>query len=86
MARKLGTISISIEPDRHRLLKKHAEKAGHDNVSLFIRQWLDQFPFHKDDVVPVVIDVPKAYLGDRAALERYLGRTVAQLVDILERG
>jgi len=86
MARKLGTISISIEPDRHRLLRRHADKAGHGNVSLFIRQWLEQYPFHKDDVVPVVIDVPKAYLGDRAALERYLGRTKDQLVEILERG
>lgn len=86
MARKLGTVSISMEPDRHQLLKRHAAKAGHGNVSLFIREWLNQYPFHKDGVIPVVIDVPRALLGDSAGLERYLARTSRQLLEMLENG
>ena len=86
MAKKFYTMSIAIEPGRHELLKRAAERAGHGSLSHFVRQWLDQYPVHKDDVLPVVFDIPKSILGDRPALERHIAKSAKQLLELLADG
>lgn len=82
MAKKLSIMSISIEPEMHQTLKDYTARTGTD-VSKFVRKWLQQYPFDKDDVVPIVFDVPKHLLGSKAALEPYIHNLARQLVDML---
>lgn len=82
MAKKLSIMSISIEPEMHERLKEYTERNGTD-VSKFVRKWLAQYPFDKDNVVPIVFDVPKSLFGNKAALDQYIGDLAKQLVGML---
>ena len=72
MSKKLGIMSLSIEPEIHDLLKKHALEDG-VSVSRLIRDLVekhlinkDKFTVieHNDDIIPVVLKIPVKLRGD----------------------
>lgn len=83
MSKKKIGICVSFEMSRIEEMRKAAEEQGHGNVSLFLRRWVAQFPFGKQDVVPIVIDVPRAFLGRRALVEKHLKPIFEKLIDKL---
>ena len=82
MSKKLNIMSLSIEPELHELLKEQSKKRGM-SVSEFVRKWLDKYPFHASNVIPVVMDIPESLTKDRDALTAFLAKRNQAIVAAL---
>jgi hypothetical protein len=72
--------SLSIDPQLEDTVIKHAELRS-QSVSLFICNWLQQYPFHDTNVIPVVIDVPRGIADDRQKLEEFFQKKSHDIVE-----
>lgn len=77
---KMKVMSISVEPEFHEILKTKAE-AKNQKVSDFIRRLLGYFSLERDDVKPVVLQIPQEALESRQLLESWLNKKITALTD-----
>jgi len=78
MAKKMIIMSLAIEPERQKLLKTVAKKKDM-NVSELIRWLMDRFPLADDDVLPVLLKIPRS-MKSKAELEEWLAPRFSALV------
>lgn len=57
-------MSLSLEPETIKMLKKEAKKRG-KTVSGLFRHILDKFPLERDDLQLVVFQIPKDLIGKK---------------------
>ena len=78
--RKMKPMSLSIEPEMKKILDDRAEARG-QKTSDFVRRLINCFGLDRDDVKPVVLQIPKDALASREALEGWLGKKTNALVN-----
>jgi hypothetical protein len=77
---KMKVMSISVEPELHEILKIKAESKN-QKVSDFVRRLIGYFSLERNDIKPVVLQIPQEALVSRQALESWLNKKSVALVD-----
>lgn len=69
----MKVISLSMEEDKHELLKNAAKKNG-DSVSELVRKLLDYIDLIVNDgeTIPVILKVPTELKGNKEELEKWV--------------
>lgn len=72
--------SLSIDPELEEMVIKHAAQKG-QSVSLFICNWLLQYPYGSSDVIPVVVDVPREIADNKDKLMEFFNKKSNDIVE-----
>jgi hypothetical protein len=80
MTKKMQPMSLSISPEMKAILDSKAEAKG-QKTSDFIRRLIGYFSLERDDIKPVVLQIPQEALASREDLQHWLALKSAALVN-----
>lgn len=80
MTKKMQPMSLSISPEMKDILDTKAEAKG-QKTSDFIRRLLSYFSLERDDIKPVVLQIPLDAMASRSDLEKWLENKSIALVN-----
>lgn len=80
MTKKMQPMSLSISPEMKEILDTKAAAKG-QKTSDFIRRLLGYFSLERDDIKPVVLQIPQEAMASREALEEWLGNKSVALTN-----
>jgi hypothetical protein len=80
MTKKMQPMSLSISPEMKEILDTKAAAKG-QKTSDFIRRLLGYFSLERDDIKPVVLQIPQGALSSRLELENWLAHKSVALVN-----
>lgn len=86
--KKLKIMSLSVEPETHKLLKTTAKKGGYASVSAMVRDLVHK---HLDllvndgNEIPVILRIPSDLKGNREELQDWIDKRVHGIVGCLSK-
>lgn len=80
---KKKIMSLSIEPEKHQLLKAIADKKTDGNVSQLLCEMVDKYLVSDEDVTPVILKVPNALKADKEGMKKWLDAKAAAILKAL---
>lgn len=80
MTKKMQPMSLSISPEMKEILDAKAEAKG-QKTSDFIRRLIGYFALERDDIKPVVLQIPQDSMTSRDELEKWLDQKFAALLN-----
>jgi hypothetical protein len=80
MTKKMQPMSLSISPEMKEILDTKAEAKG-QKTSDFIRRLLGYFSLERDDIKPVVLQIPQEAMASREDLAQWLDQKSVALLN-----